>query len=408
MLQLLWNTIAYQGVLFARDYSEHKHIVLINGFAALVTMFTLLVFIVFQFLGSVLVIDIINVLFILFLPFTIYLNSIGKLLFARIYILTISTAYIVSIALLEGAETRSHLFLIAEGLAVFFIFPRQEKNWKIGLAFVVFCLFIFLRVSHQYFPLSIPYKVGFETQKLLMDISFAALIFVLAIYINSIFQKSELSIQLEREKSEKLLLNILPASIAKKLRENTDTIADRFENCTVLFSDIVGFSELSKIMSADGVVKLLNDIFSSFDDLVEKYGLEKIKTIGDAYMVVGGLPEPDENHAEKIANLALEMLEIVKEYSEKNKLNLDIRIGINSGHAVAGVIGKKKFIYDLWGDSVNTASRMESHGVPGKIQISNSTYFLIKDKFQFKDRGTVEVKGIGKIQSYLLLEKSIA
>ena len=152
---------------------------------------------------------------------------------------------------------------------------------------------------------------------------------------------------------------------------------------------------------------LLNEIFSKFDDLAEKHNLEKIKTIGDAYMVVGGLPEPNEKHAENVAQFALEMLDVIREYRQKSNIPLELRIGINSGAAVAGVIGKKKFIYDLWGDSVNTASRMESHGLPGQIQVSESTYTLIKDLFEFENRGRMEVKGLGLVQSYLLTAKAV-
>jgi class 3 adenylate cyclase len=239
------------------------------------------------------------------------------------------------------------------------------------------------------------------------DISFGIILLGFAFYIHQIFQKTESYMQLEHDKSEKLLQNILPLSIIKKLRENPDTIAERFEDCTVLFSDIVGFTQMSKTMSAVSVVSLLNEIFSRFDDLAEKYKLEKIKTIGDAYMVVGGLPEPDDNHVERVAGFALEMLDVIRDYRNKNNIPLELRIGINSGAAVAGVIGKKKFIYDLWGDSVNTASRMESHGLPGQIQVSESTYIRIKHLFQFEDRGKMEVKGLGLVQSYLLTAKSI-
>ena len=173
------------------------------------------------------------------------------------------------------------------------------------------------------------------------DVSFAIILLGFAFYIHITFQKTESFMRLEHDKSEKLLQNILPLSIIKKLRDNPDTIAERFEDCTVLFSDIVGFTQMSKTMSAVSVVSLLNEIFSRFDDLAEKYNLEKIKTIGDAYMVVGGLPEPDENHVEKIASFALEMLDVIRDYRQKNNVPLELRIGINSGAAVAGVIGKK-------------------------------------------------------------------
>ncbi len=406
MLQILWNTLAYKGIFYARDYAEHKHIVLVNGLSILIAVFTFINFLTFLFFDMQVIFKFIVISYIFLVPLTVYFNAIGKLLFARIYVTVLSIAYISFLVILQGTETKAQLFLLAEGFVIFFIFPRQERNWKIGFAAFTFLAYSSLEIFYNHVQPIIPTDPStIEARKTVMDILFGILLFTLAVYINSIFQKSELATQLEQEKSERLLLNILPASVIKKLRENSDSIAERFENCTVLFSDIVGFSELSRKMTADSIVKLLNNIFSSFDDLVEKYGLEKIKTIGDAYMVVGGLPEPDENHAEKVANFALDMLEVVKDYSKKNNVNLELRIGINSGNAVAGVIGKKKFIYDLWGDSVNTASRMESHGLPGKIQISNSTYFLIKDKFQFSDRGSVEVKGIGKIQSYLLLEK---
>lgn len=209
-------------------------------------------------------------------------------------------------------------------------------------------------------------------------------------------------IEAEREKSELLLLNILPKPIAERLKQNHQTIADSFTEATVLFADIVGFTHLSQRISATELVKLLNEIFSAFDQLTETYGLEKIKTIGDAYMVVGGLPTPCDNHAEAIADMALEMQQQVTQFSANYGEPLKIRIGINTGPVVAGVIGRKKFIYDLWGDAVNTASRMESHGVPGGIQVSASTYQHLQDKFHFEARGTIPVKGKGEMMTYLL------
>ena len=194
---------------------------------------------------------------------------------------------------------------------------------------------------------------------------------------------------------------VAPVTIAFQA-PNMNAIAERFENCTILFSDIVGFTELSKELSAVEVVGMLNEIFSAFDDLAEKYELEKIKTIGDAYMVVGGLPEPHDEHAERVARFALEMMEIVRGFREKGHYPLELRIGIATGDAVAGVIGKKKFVYDLWGSSVNTASRMESHGLPGQIQVTESTYELLKGKFTLEERGIVDVKGLGEVRSYLL------
>ncbi|MBE9130020.1 CHASE domain-containing protein, partial [Coleofasciculus sp. LEGE 07081] len=202
-------------------------------------------------------------------------------------------------------------------------------------------------------------------------------------------------IEAEREKSELLLLNILPKPIADRLKQKTETIADSFTEVTVLFADIVGFTQLSERLSPTELVKLLNEIFSAFDQLTETYNLEKIKTIGDAYMVVGGLPAQRCDHAEAIANMALDMQREVARFSAEQGEAFSIRIGINTGPVVAGVIGTKKFIYDLWGDAVNTASRMESHGIPGCIQVTASTYECLRDQYEFKERGTINVKGKG-------------
>ncbi|NEP43083.1 MAG: adenylate/guanylate cyclase domain-containing protein, partial [Okeania sp. SIO2H7] len=198
-------------------------------------------------------------------------------------------------------------------------------------------------------------------------------------------------------------LNILPSTIAKKLKEGEKNIADGFAEVTILFADIVGFTQLSEKTSPQELVSLLNDIFSRFDRLTDKHDLEKIKTIGDAYMVVGGLPMPRGNSAEAIAEMALDMLEEIARFNSENNLDFSIRIGINTGPVVAGVIGTKKFIYDLWGDAVNTASRMESHGIPDTIQVSEATYNILKDKYLFEERGRILIKGKGEMNTYLLL-----
>ncbi|MCZ0901039.1 adenylate/guanylate cyclase domain-containing protein, partial [Microcoleus sp. HI-ES] len=166
-------------------------------------------------------------------------------------------------------------------------------------------------------------------------------------------------------------------------------IADKFEKATILFADLVNFTQISTTMSATKLVYLLNEIFSAFDGLSEKHGLEKIKTIGDAYMVAAGIPIERPDHAEAIAEMGLDMLAAIKELNVKLDAKFDLRIGINSGPVVAGVIGTKKFIYDWWGNAVNTASRMESHGITGRIQVSHYTYELLQDKYEFEDRGEI-------------------
>ena len=207
----------------------------------------------------------------------------------------------------------------------------------------------------------------------------------------------------EKERSEQLLLNILPAEIAERLMRTNKSPAEHFEEATILFADIVGFTSISARIEPLQLVAGLNQIFSAFDQLTEKYGLEKIKTIGDAYMVVGGLPASRPDHCEAIANMALDMQAYMQEVENIFGESLQIRIGINTGPVIAGVIGIKKFIYDLWGDAVNVASRMESHGKPGYIQVTEATYLKLQNKYLLEPRGTIEVKGRGEMMTYWLL-----
>ena len=209
-------------------------------------------------------------------------------------------------------------------------------------------------------------------------------------------------LQLEKEKSEHLLLNILPRAIAERLKGGERTIADSHPQVTVLFADLVGFSMLSRKTEPQEMVTLLNEVFSHFDRLVERHGLEKIKTIGDSYMLVGGLPLPRDDHAAAVAEMALDMIEDVARINAQNQRQISIRVGINSGPVVAGVIGKKKFTYDLWGDTVNLASRMESAGTPNAIHVSPSTHAALVGKYELAERGLVSCKGLGEITTYYL------
>jgi class 3 adenylate cyclase len=205
----------------------------------------------------------------------------------------------------------------------------------------------------------------------------------------------------EHARSERLLLNVLPAPIAARLKRSEEVIADRFPEATVLFADIVDFTPLSASLLPEDLVKLLDDIFTAFDRLADEYGLEKIKTIGDAYMVAGGIPTPRKDHCEAVARMGLAMLREVD--GRTGGEGVQLRIGIATGPVVAGVIGRRKFIYDLWGDTVNAASRMESHGVPGTIQVTARVHDRLRDQYRFQSRGTIEVKGMGPTPTWLLL-----
>ncbi|MEZ2320531.1 MAG: adenylate/guanylate cyclase domain-containing protein [Microcoleus sp.] len=218
-------------------------------------------------------------------------------------------------------------------------------------------------------------------------------------------QVAELAVRLAQEKSDHLLLNILPAAIVEALKKGEGTNAERFDSATVLFADIVNFTSIAARISPLELVKFLNQIFSKFDELTEKHGLEKIKTNGDAYMVAGGLPVPRPDHAEAIANMALDMQEAIADFKTDRGEPFQIRIGINTGPVVAGVIGTKKFSYDLWGDTVNVASRMESQGLPGCIQVTTAVYQQLKNDYVFEERGSISVKGKGETIAYLLTGK---
>ena len=240
-----------------------------------------------------------------------------------------------------------------------------------------------------------------QTARVLLILAVGLALIVAAVVAKQ-FASALTTLAEEQAKSERLLRNILPAAIAQQLKQEERTIADSFPEVTVMFADIVGFTELAAQTPAIELVEILNVIFSEFDQLTDEHGLEKIKTIGDAYMVVGGLPAAKPNHAEAIAAMALDMQDRITEFCSETGKALSIRIGINTGPVIAGIIGTKKFIYDLWGDTVNIASRMESHGIPGSIQVTEATYNRLKNQYVFEDRGLISVKGKGEMNCYLL------
>jgi guanylate cyclase len=229
------------------------------------------------------------------------------------------------------------------------------------------------------------------------------IVFTLLAVFASQRRQALLALREEQAKAESLLLNILPRSIADRLKAQTQPIADQFASASILFADVVDFTPLSEKLSPAELVGVLDHLFSHFDTLAERYGLEKIKTIGDCYMVAAGVPTPRADHARAMALMALDMLEAMRSSDDVGHLGLEIRVGINSGPVIAGVIGRKRFLYDLWGDAVNTASRMESHGTPGRVQITQATYELLTDEFEFERRGRIAVKGKGDVEAWYLV-----
>jgi adenylate cyclase len=251
-----------------------------------------------------------------------------------------------------------------------------------------------------------PLPEWFSSLMLALNISVSGVIvFTLLALFAKQRQDALVGLRSAQERAENLLLNILPGSIAERLKESPQTIADQFPAASVLFADVVDFTPRSNGLTAAEVVTLLDRLFGVFDALAERHGLEKIKTIGDAYMVASGVPDPRPDHARVLALLALDMVAATHSDGAVGDLDLVLRIGINSGPVVAGVIGRKRFLYDLWGDAVNTASRMESQGTPDRIQITRATYELIKDEFECEYRGTIPVKGKGDMETWHLIAR---
>jgi len=283
--------------------------------------------------------------------------------------------------------------------ALLFDTPRRAMYWLAAylglLALSVFFEFrplVLFRLSPAMVMLFFPLNVG----------AVSTITIVLLAYF--VAQKDELLVLLHNEqvKSENLLLNILPREIAAILKNESRTIADHYTEVSVLFADMVGFTPLSACLEPVQVVELLNEAFSFFDSLLDKYGVEKIRTIGDSYMAASGMPRRRKDHAQALVCMALEMRDFTAAHTFANGRRVNFRIGINSGPVVAGVIGKRKFVYDVWGDAVNVASRMESHGVGGEVQITRPTYELIKDEFVCEPRGSLYVKGKGKMEVWLV------
>lgn len=284
--------------------------------------------------------------------------------------------------------------------ALVFLKVRQAVRWF--AAFVL--IFLLTGILGELLFQDADLPVGFTSTMLALNVIGAGSIAftLLATFAN---QRNEAlaALRAEQEKSEDLLLRVLPRPIAERLKGTTQTIADHFVAASILFADVVDFTPLAQRLPPADVVGILDQLFSQFDALVERHGLEKVKTIGDCYMAVAGVPDPRPDHARKAALLALDMRDVVATSVVAGRPGLELRIGINSGPVVGGVIGTKRFLYDLWGDAVNTASRMESHGTPGEIQITRATYELLKDEFICRPRGTIPVKGKGQMETWYLV-----
>jgi adenylate cyclase len=281
-----------------------------------------------------------------------------------------------------------------------FVEVREAVRWFVAFV-IVFVVTGVLGVA--LFP-DADLPVWFTTTMLALNIiGSAAIAFTLLASFAKERNEALTALRAEQARSEALLVSILPRSIAERLKAATQPIADHVDSASIVFADVVNFTPMSERLPAVEVVGILDELFSRFDALVERHGLEKIKTIGDCYMAAAGVPDPHADHARRAALLALDMRDAVASWTLADRSRLELRIGINSGPVVAGVIGTKRFLYDLYGDAVNTASRMETHSVPGEIQITSATHELVKDEFECRPRGTIPVKGKGEMETWYLV-----
>lgn len=323
-------------------------------------------------------------------------------------------AYLASIEVISHQVLGTYLLGTQSGFQYFlflsamipFLLPKGRRRVKVFLMLLNAITFLLLvKMFSDDLPL---YEVNQLILNIFANLNILIVFFflgVFALYLSKAIHKGEKLLSEEREKSDQLLYNILPISIANQLKEDNEIIAKGYESVSVMFADLVNFTDLSSKCSPEQLVKYLNKIFCSFDRLTDHYGLEKIKTIGDAYMVSGGLPFDDVQHLKKMALLSLEMMTEMQKFRIKEGIDLRLRIGFHCGPVVAGVIGVKKFAYDLWGDTVNIASRMESHGLSDQIHVSAEVYQKLKESFVFEQREVMQIKGKGEMQTYILLNK---
>ena len=284
--------------------------------------------------------------------------------------------------------------------ALVFLEVRRAIRWFVAFVLV----FLLTGVAGEPFFPDAGFPAWFPSTMLALNIVGAgAISFTLLASFAKQRSDALAALRIEQARSDSLIGNVLPSSIAERLKAATESIADHLEAASILFADVVDFTPLAQRLSPAEVVGTLDQLFSHFDTLVERHGLEKIKTIGDCYMAAAGVPDPCVDHASRAALLALDMQTAVATSTIADRDGLELRIGINSGPVTAGVIGTKRFLYDLWGDAVNTASRMESNGTPGEIQIMRGTYELLKDEFFCRERGTISVKGQGEMETWYLV-----
>jgi class 3 adenylate cyclase len=386
------------------DPVYNKHIRFTNSVSLIVCLFAIQNLVLAVYYHQTLV-ALLIALHCVLIALMLVFNRMGKRVLASAWFSGVAILFVTVYSIAYTLESLNFAFLPMIIFLQFFLFSAQEKKYIIFFTTItVLCFAGVLLWPALHLQPFLSVSDGFiNAQKLNSYIGLPLLSIAFGIYAFSTIHKAEQEVKREKEKTEHLLLNILPQAVAERFKNDQSFLAEGFPSVSILFADIVGFTGFSEKIAPDELVRFLNEVFSKFDALTEAYGLEKIKTIGDAYMAAGGVPTPSDNHVQRVCQMALKIQEVIQDIKNPGGLPLRMRIGISTGPVTAGVIGVKKFIYDLWGDTVNTASRMESHSESGSIQITGEVYELIKNEFDCKLRGEIQVKGKGGMTTYFLM-----
>ncbi|MEM7180193.1 MAG: adenylate/guanylate cyclase domain-containing protein [Spirochaetota bacterium] len=351
---------------------------------------------------------IINFLGVIVYAFLYWLHQKSKVLVARTIFLLIANLQLCTILLLVGRDLGAWIYYFLLILVPFAIFSRKQKQFIVPMSLAAFLMLLSTYIIFEIYNFQpiIDWEPGIKDSRVLINLSLASLGAILLMrFLRNVQFQAEDQLEEEHKRSEKLLLNVLPASIAERLKNGEQPVVDRLNEVTILFADLVGFTDFAAKHLPEELIEVLNEIFTEFDKLANTYGLEKIKTIGDCYMVVAGLPKPMKQHANIAVQMAFAMQKVIHDGLSLGRHDLQIRIGLHSGPVVAGVIGQSKFSYDLWGDAVNTASRMESNGIPGEITVTTETYKLVQEEFIGIKREPIAIKGKGSMTTWFLKHK---
>ena len=409
----LWRAGISIGVNESVPEGEAKHIRITNGvvIAATFVNFTVLIYSIVTLTGNQLASQLVSIGFQLsILVLVIGLNRARRFVAARIVFYAIFLFFVAYGSF--SAPSGFHYVSLVVGLSAFYLFPMHQRYLMLVIAAIYTGIFILFEseiitpgvpgANHPFATVSVE---QWRVARLINLAISGVLLLVTGVYATREIARAEVTIDRERARADSLLHQVLPKEIVKRMKEGESTIADDLDEVSILFADLVGFTELSESKSAKTIVAMLDDLFRAFDEIADGLGLEKIKTIGDSYMAASGVPVEISDHRRRIVEMALAMNRVVRSREEFEGIKL--RIGINSGSVVAGVIGDRKFLYDLWGDAVNVASRMESHGVPGEIQTTREFADAIRDEYRVESRGIFEVKGKGKLELFLVKEGTI-